>query len=123
MSATTARITNWTEDQRKAIEEVGHSLLVSAAAGSGKTSVLAERCVRLLCDEANPCEVGDLLVVTFTEAAAAEMKSRIAKSLAQRHAAHPTPVTERHLAMIDLARISTLHSFCADVLREHFHEL
>jgi ATP-dependent helicase/nuclease subunit A len=113
----------WTSAQRAAIDTVGRSLLVSAAAGSGKTSVLAERCVHLLCDGDDPCEVGDLLVVTFTEAAAAEMKSRIAQSLSKRHADHPTARTERHLAMLDLAHIGTLHSFCANLLRQNFQQL
>ena len=111
----------WTPAQREAIDTVGVSLLVSAAAGSGKTSVLAERCVYLLCD-ANPgCQVSELLVVTFTEAAAAEMKARIARSLADRHRQAPTDATATHLAMLDRASISTLHSFCARVLRQNFH--
>jgi ATP-dependent helicase/nuclease subunit A len=111
----------WTEGQREAISTTGRSLLVSAAAGSGKTSVLAERCVFLLCDAEVPCEVGDLLVVTFTEAAAAEMKARIARSLSARHSREPGERTARHLAMLDRATISTLHGFCARVLRQNFH--
>jgi ATP-dependent helicase/nuclease subunit A len=114
---------SWTQAQQRAIDTVGCSLLISAAAGSGKTSVLAERCVRLLCDGVEPCEVGELLIVTFTESAAAEMKSRIAKSLAERHATHPTERTARHLAMLDLAHIGTLHSFCANLLRQNFQQL
>ncbi len=114
---------SWTQQQRVAIETVGQNLLVSAAAGSGKTSVLAERCVRLICDGESPCDIGDLLVVTFTEAAAAEMKSRIAKSLVDRQAISPNPHTARQLVMLDRANISTLHGFCARVLRQHFHLL
>ena len=111
----------WTDAQKLAISTTGTSLLVSAAAGSGKTSVLAERCVYLLCD-ANPrCDVADLLVVTFTEAAAAEMKARIAKSLLDRHSHCPGDSTAKHLAMLDRATISTLHGFCARVLRQNFH--
>jgi ATP-dependent helicase/nuclease subunit A len=120
-SKSTAR--NWTDAQLKAIRTTGTSLLVSAAAGSGKTSVLAERCVYLLCDAQPTCEVGDLLVVTFTEAAAAEMKGRIARSLAARHAESPTDATAKHMAMLDRANIGTLHSFCARVLRQNFHRL
>src|SRR5687768_13700948 len=73
----------WTPQQLDAIKAVGENLLVSAAAGSGKTSVLAERCVHLVCDAAAPhrCGVNQLLVVTFTEAAAAEMKARIETAL------------------------------------------
>ena len=79
--------TNWTPEQRRAIETVDRSVLVSAAAGSGKTSVLAERCAYLVCDAPPPfrCEVTELLVVTFTEAAAAEMRSRIAGALHKRY--------------------------------------
>jgi ATP-dependent helicase/nuclease subunit A len=113
----------WTPEQSRAIHTIGTSLLVSAAAGSGKTSVLAERCVQLLCHPDEPCDVGELLVVTFTESAAAEMKSRIAKSLTDRHAQSPTATTERHLAMLDRASIGTLHSFCSRLLRQNFHLL
>src|SRR5438874_4782380 len=67
----------WTVEQRGAIETTGKSLLVSAAAGSGKTAVLAQRCAYLVSGADNPCDVDELLVVTFTETAAAEMKSRI----------------------------------------------
>ncbi len=113
----------WTEPQRQAIETVGQSLLVSAAAGSGKTSVLAERCVRLILDAVPPCAVGELLVVTFTEKAATEMKERIAKRLAERHADSPGPRTAKQLAMFDRANISTLHGFCSRLLRQNFHLL
>ena len=113
----------WTLEQDKAITTVGNSLLVSAAAGSGKTSVLAERCVHLLCRADPCCEVSDLLVVTFTEAAAAEMKGRIAVSLAKHHAGTPGENTARHLSLLDRASIGTLHGFCARVLRQNFHAL
>jgi len=113
----------WTDEQLAAITTTGSSLLVSAAAGSGKTSVLAERCVHLLCNADPCCEVGDLLVVTFTEAAAAEMKGRIAASLARHHAESPGENTARHLALLDRASIGTLHGFCARVLRQNFHSL
>jgi ATP-dependent helicase/nuclease subunit A len=113
----------WTSDQRSAITHGTGGLLVSAAAGSGKTSVLAERCVHVVCDGADPCHVHELLVVTFTEAAAAEMKGRIGRALADRHAAAPTEHTARQLAMLDRASISTLHGFCSRLLRQHFHLL
>ena len=113
----------WTPDQRSAITHAGGGLLVSAAAGSGKTSVLAERCAHLVCDAEDKCQVHELLVVTFTEAAAAEMKGRIGRALADRHAAAPTDHTARQLAMLDRASISTLHGFCARLLRQHFHLL
>jgi len=113
----------WTEAQRQAITTLGRGLLVSAAAGSGKTSVLAQRCVHLVCDAADRCDVGQLLVVTFTEAAAAEMKSRIASALRERCAREHDPHVLRQLAMIDHAHVSTVHGFCNHLLRQHFQQL
>src|SRR3954470_19556014 len=83
--------TNWTDPQWAGISEVGRSLLISAAAGSGKTAALAEGCAHLVCDADEPCDVDELLVVTFTEAAAAEMKSRIEKQLRERITAGSSP--------------------------------
>lgn len=117
----------WTSQQLDAITRVGENLLVSAAAGSGKTSVLAERCVHLVCDAPAPhrCNVNQLLVVTFTEAAAAEMKARIEDALRRRHNAAPdSPEKDRlrhQVALLEHASISTLHSFCSRILRQHFH--
>jgi ATP-dependent helicase/nuclease subunit A len=114
---------DWTEAQRKGIETVDKSLLVSAAAGSGKTTVLAQRCVHLICDTTPRCGVDELLVVTFTEMAAAEMKGRIHKALLERHIREPSDHTARQLAIIDRASVGTLHGFCARLLRQHFHLL
>jgi ATP-dependent helicase/nuclease subunit A len=113
---------SWTDAQRRAIGSLGHSLLVSAAAGSGKTAVLAERCAFLVCDAPQPCDVDQLLVVTFTEAAAAEMRQRIAMALRRRveSLAHPTPRLRRQLALVEHAHISTIHGFCARLLRQNF---
>ncbi|MDB5304588.1 MAG: ATP-dependent deoxyribonuclease subunit, partial [Phycisphaerales bacterium] len=111
----------WTPEQLLGITTTGRSLLVSAAAGSGKTSVLAQRCAYLVCDAPVPCDVDELLVVTFTEAAAAEMKSRITDALRARAAESPSPRLDRQLALADQAQVSTLHSFCARLLRQHFH--
>src|SRR5438552_9523935 len=120
--STTAR--TWTAQQRGAITASGKSLLVSAAAGSGKTSVLAERCVHLICDATPRCNVNQLLVVTFTEAAALEMKSRIEGALRERLAREPANQhLLRQLSLIDHASISTLHSFCARIIRQNFHRL
>jgi ATP-dependent helicase/nuclease subunit A len=112
---------DWTRPQHDAITTVDKNLLVSAAAGSGKTSVLAERCVYLVCDAQALCDVDDLLVVTFTDAAAAQMKSRIAESLRRRAECSPSDRLTRQLALIDHAQVSTLHGFCARVLRQNFH--
>src|SRR4051794_34670762 len=115
----------WTPEQWLGITTVGHSLLVSAAAGSGKTAMLAERCAYLVCDAPEPyrCDVDELLVVTFTEAAATEMKSRITKALRARAARDPNGRAAQQLKLVDAAQVSTLHSFCSRVLRQHFHRV
>ena len=111
----------WTPAQLRGIRTTGRSLLVSAAAGSGKTAVLAERCAHLVCDAEDPCDVDELLVVTFTEAAAAEMKSRIGHALRAKARAAPSERLTHQLALLDRASISTLHGFCSRLLRQHFH--
>jgi ATP-dependent helicase/nuclease subunit A len=116
----------WTPEQLRGIQTTGRSLLVSAAAGSGKTAVLAERCAYLVLDAQPPCDVDQLLVVTFTEAAAAEMKGRIEAVLRERLAkveAEDDPRLVRQLALIERAQVSTLHGFCSRVLRQNFHLL
>ncbi|HEY1628245.1 MAG TPA: UvrD-helicase domain-containing protein, partial [Tepidisphaeraceae bacterium] len=115
---------SWTPQQRAAIETVGRSILVSAAAGSGKTAVLAERCAHLVCDAIEKCDVNELLVVTFTKAAAAEMRGRIESALRKRlHKNADDERLARQILLLNRAHISTLHSFCQSVLREHFHLL
>lgn len=119
----TAMLTSkWTPEQLRGIQTTGKSLLVSAAAGSGKTSVLAERCVHLVCDAAQPCDVNELLVVTFTESAALGMKQRIAAALSDRIERGGSPRLAQQLALVDQAQISTLHSFCHRLLRQHFQQ-
>ncbi len=113
----------WTDEQDKAIHTTGHSLLVSAAAGSGKTSVLAERCAYLVCKAPTPCAVDELLVVTFTNAAAKEMRDRIEKALRDCLDERDDPRLERQLALIERAQISTLHGFCSRVIKQNFHLL
>lgn len=115
----------WTDEQWAAITERGRNLLVAAAAGSGKTAVLVERIIRKILDEKQPCDVDRLLVVTFTKAAAAEMKDRIRREL-EAKAAEPgrnSNHLRRQLALIHRASITTLHSFCLDVVRQHVQEL
>src|SRR5688500_15327648 len=114
---------NWTPAQRAGIETIGKGLLVSAAAGSGKTAVLSERCAYLVCDAPQPCDVDELLVVTFTEAAAAEMRGRIQQALRSRLETSEDARLARQLALIDHAQVSTLHGFCARLCRQHFHLL
>jgi len=113
-----------TESQGRAIETVGGSVTVTAAAGSGKTAVLSERCAHLVCDlpPENRCRIDELLVVTFTEAAAAEMKSRILKAIRRRGRQHPgDPYLRHQAALLDTAQISTLHAFCRWMLRRWFN--
>ena len=109
---------NWTSEQLDAITDRGHSLIVCAAAGSGKTAVLVERIVRLICEG---CPVDRMLVVTFTNAAASEMRQRIGDALSR--AAADNPALAEQLMALPRASISTLHRFCGNLLREHFHAL
>lgn len=112
-----------TPEQVRAIRTTGVPVLVSAAAGSGKTSVLAQRCVYLVCDAPAPhrCDLDQLLVLTFTEAAAAEMRARIVGLLRSRLEADPDHARLREQCVLaDLAHISTVHAFCNDLIRRHF---
>jgi ATP-dependent helicase/nuclease subunit A len=111
----------WTPQQRAAIESAAGNLLVSAAAGSGKTAVLAERCAELVCNRQKPCSVKDLLVVTFTESAAAEMKSRIQQALRRRYEQNPDPRLAIEVALAEYAHVSTVHGFCRRLLKQHFN--
>lgn len=114
----------WTEEQRKVIELRNRNILVSAAAGSGKTAVLVERIITMLTDEKHPVDVDRLLIVTFTEAAAMEMKERIRGAIEKKLAEHPE---NEHLlqqaTLIHNAQITTIHSFCLSVIRDHFHAI
>ncbi len=106
----------WTEAQTEAINAGNDTLLISAAAGSGKTAVLVERVIRLLREGA---DIDRMLIVTFTRAAAAEMRERIEKALT---AERGVPGLRKQAARISRARISTLHSFCQRFLKEHFSQ-
>lgn len=113
----------WTREQQQCLDATG-TVLVSAAAGSGKTAVLVERIIRLLCDEQQPVNVDELLVVTFTKAAAAEMKQRLSVALTRALQARPDDRRlRRQLMLLPSASISTVHSFCSDLIRAHFHRL
>ncbi|GJM23722.1 MAG: ATP-dependent helicase/nuclease subunit A [Phycisphaerae bacterium] len=115
---------DWTTQQRRAIETVDRDVLVSAAAGSGKTAVLAERCAYIVANAPDPfrCDVDQLLVVTFTDAAAAEMRSRIHKSLRAKATNAPNDKRlQSQVDLVDTAQISTLHAFCMSIVRRWFH--
>lgn len=115
---------NWTEEQQKVIDARNRNLLVSAAAGSGKTAVLVERIIRMITDEEHPVDIDRLLVMTFTKAAAAEMRERIGDALEKRLEENPGDRNlERQTTLIHHARITTIDSFCLKLLREHFNEL
>ena len=115
---------NWTPDQEKAISLRDGSMLLSAAAGSGKTAVLVERVIGRICDSENPCGLDELLVVTFTNAAASEMKAKISKTLAELISKRPGDIHLRKQQMLlPKAQISTVSSFCGDLVREHFEQL
>lgn len=112
----------WTEEQKKVIELRGRNILVSAAAGSGKTAVLVERIITMLTDEKHPVSVDSLLIVTFTEAAAAEMKERIRMAIEKKLTECPgNEHLARQATLIHNAQITTIHSFCLSVIRDHFH--
>lgn len=113
---------SWTTSQKQAVEHLEGALLVSAAAGSGKTAVLAARCAYLVCDAPEPCDVDQLLVLTFTRAAAAEMKERIDSAIRKRaEAPDASERILRQLRLIDRASITTIDAFCGQLVREHFH--
>ena len=116
--------TKWTDEQKKVIETRHRNLLVSAAAGSGKTAVLVERIIRMITDPEHPVDIDKLLVMTFTNAAAAEMRERVETALGKLLDEYPgNKNLERQNTLIHHAKITTIDSFCLNLLREHFHEL
>ena len=109
---------SWTDEQRLAIETRDRTLLVSAAAGSGKTATLTERIIRSIIDKENPLNISDMLIVTFTNAAVGELRERITEAV--KSAIRENPEDERlreQLLMLPGAKISTIDSFCSDILR------
>lgn len=114
----------WTDNQKLAIEARGGSLLVSAAAGSGKTAVLVERVIQMVTDSEKAVPIDRLLIVTYTRAAAAELKERIQKTLLVLINKNPqNPWYRRQLVHLPAAHISTVDSFCGDLVREFFQRL
>ena len=110
-----------TPQQETAVHNRGGKLLVSAAAGSGKTKVLIDRLLTYLMDPDDPANLDDFLIITYTHAAASELRGKIAAKLTQRISEQPQ---NRHLLQqlqrLHLSKISTVHSFCTDILRESF---
>lgn len=114
----------WTDEQLNAINARNMGIIVSAAAGSGKTSVLVERLIRVLSDTENPVPADRLVVVTFTNDAAAQMKQRLSDALSVKIAQEPDNLwLSSQQALLQTAKISTIHSFCFDLIRENIRSL
>lgn len=114
----------WTKEQQNVINFRNRNILVSAAAGSGKTAVLVERIIKKITDENNPVDIDRLLVVTFTKAAAAEMRERIGDAIEKCLMEHPEDENlRRQQTLLHNAQITTIDSFCLFVVRNHFEEI
>ena len=113
-----------TPQQLQAVEDRGGKLLVSAAAGSGKTKVLVDRLLKYLNDPVNPANLDDFLIITYTKAAASELRGKIAAKLTEAIAAQPeNRHLQRQMQRLFLTKISTVHGFCGDLLREFAYKL
>ncbi len=114
----------WTKEQKKVIDLRNSSILVSAAAGSGKTAVLVERILSKLKDPVHPVDIDHMLIMTFTRAAAGEMKERLTRALEQAIYEDPGNAhLERQMTLIHTAQITTIDGFCSYVLRNYFHTI
>src|SRR5690625_2469851 len=110
----------WTKEQTDAIYQSGQDILVAAAAGSGKTAVLVERIIQKVLNEADPIHIDQLLVATFTNAAAQEMRNRVAAALERALEENPESAhLKQQLTLLQQASISTLHSFCLDLVKRY----
>lgn len=114
--------TKWTPDQQLVIDLRDRNILVSAAAGSGKTAVLVERIIQEVTDQEHPIDIDRMLVVTFTKAAAGEMRTRIGEALEQRLLENPEDEhLQKQLSLLHNAHITTIDSFCQNIIRNYFH--
>ncbi len=115
-------MSNWTEQQQEAVSRSGENILVAAGAGSGKTRVLVGRVIKQILAKDNPLEIDKILVVTFTNAAAAEMRQRISKALEEeiKNKPHSTHL-RRQVLLLNRAAITTLHSFCREILQKYYY--
>ncbi len=117
----------WTDEQADAISAAGGTVLVSAAAGSGKTAVLVRRVIEKITDETNPCSIDELLIVTFTKAAASQMKDKISKALYEmiekEQSVKKRSYLIRQQMLLKCAKISTIDSFCGDVVRNNIQAI
>ena len=113
-----------TPQQEQAVYNRGGKLLVSAAAGSGKTKVLVDRLMTYLTDDHDPANLDDFLIITYTKAAATELRGKIAAKLSQRIAEEPeNKHLQKQMQRLFLAKIATVHGFCGDILREYAYRL
>ncbi len=116
--------TKWTDEQKDAIRDRGCNLLVAAGAGAGKTAVLVQRIIEKIMDSDNPVDIDKLLVVTFTNAAAAEMRERIGDAITRELDRDPSSHRlQSQLTLLGRANIMTIHSFCLGVIKSNFHLL
>ncbi|MGD8787065.1 MAG: UvrD-helicase domain-containing protein, partial [Phycisphaerales bacterium] len=113
----------WTDQQQRAIKALGSDVLVTASAGTGKTATLSGRCVNIVSDKSLCPDVRNILVLTFTEAAAEQMRARIAQQLKEAFEQKPDNRLRYQLIMLQGADISTIHSFCKRLITEYFYKL
>lgn len=112
----------WTKEQKQAIYEKGENILVAAAAGSGKTAVLVERIIKKVIEE--EIDIDKILVVTFTNAAASEMRQRILEAIYKKIEEDPINIRlQRQITLLNRASICTIHAFCLDIIRNNFYEI
>ena len=114
----------WTDEQQAVIDSRDCNLLVAAAAGSGKTAVLVERIIQIITNKEKPVDIDSLLVVTFTNAAAAEMRERIGDAIGKALEKNPEDShLQNQLVLLNKASITTIHSFCLEVIKSNFHKI
>ena len=114
----------WTKEQQAVIDSRNSNLLVAAAAGSGKTAVLVERIIQMITDKEQPIDIDKLLVVTFTNAAASEMRERIGDAIGKALDKDPENThLQKQLVLLNKASITTIHSFCLEVIKSNFHKI
>lgn len=113
----------WTNEQKTVIDLRGCNILVSAAAGSGKTAVLIERIVSQVTDPVNPVNIDEFVIVTFTRLAAAQMKEKLQAALEKKLEEDPENVhLQRQVMLLPVTQISTIHSFCGYIIQNYFHQ-
>ena len=113
----------FSEEQSNVINLRDRNILVSAAAGSGKTTVLVERIIQMITDEKNPVDIDHLLVVTFTNAAAASMREKISNAIAKKLESEYSDHLQRQATLIHHAQITTIDSFCLFILQNNFNDI